>query len=103
MMQTSIEYSDVCISPLHFLSLCVRVCVLVCVCVCVCVCACVRVCLYLTGMKGVLPSEASAAGNSSFAWVYLISLLLKHEKIDPIKSLVRKSVMVWCYVVLCAV
>ena len=79
------------------------VCVSVFVCVCVCVCACVRACLYLTGMKGVLPSEASAAGNSSFAWVYLISLLLKHEKIDPIKSLVRKSVMVWCYVVLCAV
>ena len=38
------------------------------------------------GMKGVLPSEASAAGNSSFAWVYALSLLLKHEQIDWVKS-----------------
>jgi hypothetical protein len=27
------------------------------------------------GMKGVLPSEASAVANSSFAWVYLLSLM----------------------------
>ena len=39
------------------------------------------------GFKGMLPSEASAAANSSFAWVYIISLCLLHESFDAVKAL----------------
>jgi drug/metabolite transporter (DMT)-like permease len=34
-----------------------------------------------------IPSEASAAANSSFAWVYLMSLCMLNEKVDPYKVL----------------
>ena len=36
-------------------------------------------------MPGMLPSEASAAANSSFAWVYVLSLCLLSEKLDWVK------------------
>lgn len=38
-------------------------------------------------MPGMLPSEASAAANSSFAWVYVLSICLLGEKVDWIKIL----------------
>ena len=38
-------------------------------------------------MKGMIPAEASAAANSSFAWVYLLSIFLLHEKVDWVKLL----------------
>ena len=31
-------------------------------------------------MPGMLPSEASAAANSSFAWIYIMSLFMLDEK-----------------------
>ena len=37
-------------------------------------------------MKGILPSEASAAGNSSFGWVYILSIIIKEEKFDWLKG-----------------
>jgi drug/metabolite transporter (DMT)-like permease len=36
-------------------------------------------------MPGMLPSEASAAANSSFAWVYMLSLFMLGETLDWIK------------------
>eukprot|EP00729_Bicosta_minor_P014610 gene14610-13163_t len=38
-------------------------------------------------LKGMIPAEASAAANSSFAWVYLLSIFLLHEKVDWVKLL----------------
>ena len=40
-----------------------------------------------------LPSEASAAANSSFAWVYLISSCLLSESFDAVKGLAVLSCM----------
>lgn len=36
-------------------------------------------------MPGMLPSEASAAANSSFAWVYAMSLCMLNEPVDVLK------------------
>eukprot|EP00041_Stephanoeca_diplocostata_P017921 m.370438 g.370438 ORF g.370438 m.370438 type:complete len:532 (+) comp20859_c0_seq1:210-1805(+) len=36
-------------------------------------------------MKNMLPSEAVAVANSSFAWVYVISLCALKERVDPFK------------------
>jgi len=38
-------------------------------------------------MTGMIPSEASAAANSSFAFVYLLGLPILGEYLDPIKGL----------------
>ena len=46
------------------------------------------------GLPGLLPSEASAAANSAFAWVYVLSIVFLKERVDYVKVLAVSLVIV---------